>query len=336
MLYCRRFSGFRHFGQDRAHLAPADAPVVDGKIEGESIVARYRGDFEERLKGLLKELDEDPNAILFIDEIHTIVGAGSSTDSTMDAGNLLKPALARGGLRVIGATTLDEYRKYIEKDAALERRFAPVDVPEPTVADTTAILTGLRDVYATHHNVTYSDESLAAAARLADRYIRDRFLPDKAIDLIDEAGARARIAQVTSGATEASVITPDILAEIVSFMTGVPVHSMDEYEMERLRNIDVLLSSRVVGQSEAISVVCRAVRRSRVGLKDPRRPAGSFIFAGPTGVGKTETAKALAEFLFGSEDALITIDMSEFGEQHSVSRLFGAPPGYVGHDEAGE
>ena len=356
-----------------------------------SLVAgsRYRGDFEERLKKVLKEIRTRGDIILFIDEIHTLVGAGAA-EGAIDAASILKPMLARGELQTIGATTLDDYRKHIEKDAALERRFQPIQVKEPSVADAIEILKGLRDRYEAHHRVTITDGALVAAANLSERYISDRFLPDKAIDLIDEAGARLRIRRMTAppelkvmdekiaamklekesaidasdyeGAAllrdkeqkllsvrkeresqwkageldEISEVNEDLIAEVLANATGIPVFKLTEEESSRLLKMEDELHQRVVGQEEAIKSVSRAIRRTRAGLKDPKRPGGSFIFAGPTGVGKTELAKALAEFLFGEEDALITLDMSEYSEKHTVSRLFGAPPGYVGYDEGGQ
>ena len=356
-----------------------------------SVVAgsRYRGDFEERLKKVLKEIRTRGDIILFIDEIHTLVGAGAA-EGAIDAASILKPMLARGELQTIGATTLDEYRKHIEKDAALERRFQPIQVKEPSVAHAIEILKGLRDRYEAHHRVTITDGALVAAASLSERYISDRFLPDKAIDLIDEAGARLRIRRMTAppelkvmdakiaamklekesaidasdyeGAAslrdkeqkllsvrkekerqwkageldEISEVNEDLIAEVLANATGIPVFKLTEEESSRLLKMEDELHKRVVGQNEAIKSVSRAIRRTRAGLKDPKRPGGSFIFAGPTGVGKTELAKALAEFLFGEEDTLITLDMSEYSEKHTVSRLFGAPPGYVGYDEGGQ
>lgn len=356
-----------------------------------SLVAgsRYRGDFEERLKKVLKEIRTRGDIILFIDEIHTLVGAGAA-EGAIDAASILKPMLARGELQTIGATTLDEYRKHIEKDAALERRFQPIQVKEPSVAHTIQILKGLRDRYEAHHRVTITDGALASAASLSERYISDRFLPDKAIDLIDEAGARLRIRRMTAppelkvmdekiaamklekesaidaqdfegaarlrdkeqkliaeraekerqwktgGMDDISEVDEDLIAEVLANSTGIPVFKLTEEESSRLLKMEDELHKRVVGQEEAIKSVSRAIRRTRAGLKDPKRPGGSFIFAGPTGVGKTELAKALAEFLFGEEDALITLDMSEYSEKHTVSRLFGAPPGYVGYDEGGQ
>ncbi|ALG27640.1 MULTISPECIES: ATP-dependent Clp protease ATP-binding subunit [Glutamicibacter] len=356
-----------------------------------SLVAgsRYRGDFEERLKKVLKEIRTRGDIILFIDEIHTLVGAGAA-EGAIDAASILKPMLARGELQTIGATTLDEYRKNIEKDAALERRFQPIQVKEPSVELTTQILRGLRDRYEAHHRVTITDGALQAAATLAHRYISDRFLPDKAVDLIDEAGARLRIQRMTAppalkemdeeiatvrlekeaaidaqdfeGAAslrdkeskliearnekekswrngdmdEVSEVTEELIAEVLANSTGIPVVKLTEEESSRLLNMEDELHKRVIGQDSAIKAISQAIRRTRAGLKDPNRPGGSFIFAGPTGVGKTELAKALAEFLFGEEDALITLDMSEYSEKHTVSRLFGAPPGYVGYEEGGQ
>jgi len=356
-----------------------------------SLVAgsRYRGDFEERLKKVLKEIRTRGDIILFIDEIHTLVGAGAA-EGAIDAANILKPLLARGELQTIGATTLDEYRKHIEKDAALERRFQPIQVAEPSVEVTVQILRGLRDRYEAHHKVSITEEALEAAASLANRYINDRFLPDKAIDLIDEAGARLRIQRMTappelkefdakiedvrrekesaidaqdfegaaslrdkeqklveerqekedawksSSVDEIAEVDADLIAEVLAFSTGIPVFKLTEQESDRLRRMEEELHKRVIGQNEAVKSLSRAIRRTRAGLKDPNRPSGSFIFAGPTGVGKTELAKSLAEFLFGDEEALITLDMSEFSEKHTVSRLFGAPPGYVGYEEGGQ
>ncbi|WP_291378422.1 ATP-dependent Clp protease ATP-binding subunit [Demequina sp.] len=356
-----------------------------------SLVAgsRYRGDFEERLKKVLKEIRTRGDIILFIDEIHTLVGAGAA-EGAIDAASILKPMLARGELQTIGATTLDEYRKHIEKDAALERRFQPIQVPEPELSHAIEILKGLRDRYEAFHRVTITDDAIVAAAQMADRYISDRFLPDKAIDLIDEAGARLRIRRMTSPPelrdldekianvrrdkesaideqdfekaaslrdverklTEersekeqawksgdldiAAVVDEDLIAEVLAMSTGVPVARVSSDESSRLLAMEGELHKRIVGQEAAIKVLSQAIRRTRAGLKDPKRPGGSFIFAGPTGVGKTELAKALAEFLFGDEDALISLDMSEYGEKHTVARLFGAPPGYVGFEEGGQ
>ena len=355
-----------------------------------SLVAgsRYRGDFEERLKKVLKEIRTRGDIILFIDEIHTLVGAGAA-EGAIDAASILKPMLARGELQTIGATTLDEYRKHIEKDAALERRFQPIQVDEPSEAHAVEILKGLRDKYEAHHRVSISDDALEAAVHMSARYVSDRFLPDKAIDLIDEAGARLRIKRMTAppeikaldqkiadtkrakeaaiegqdyekaaslrdteqkliaerdekdtawreGDDQISEVTPDVISDVLSASTGVPVYKLSEEESGRLLHMEDELHKRVIGQNEAIKALSRSIRRTRAGLKDPRRPGGSFIFAGPTGVGKTELAKALAEFLFGDEDALITLDMSEYQEKHTVSRLFGAPPGYVGYEEGGQ
>ncbi|MDO5513040.1 ATP-dependent Clp protease ATP-binding subunit, partial [Corynebacterium sp.] len=356
-----------------------------------SLVAgsRYRGDFEERLKKVLKEINQRGDIILFIDEIHTLVGAGAA-EGAIDAASLLKPKLARGELQTIGATTLDEYRKHIEKDAALERRFQPVQVPEPSVEMTIEILKGLRDRYEAHHRVSITDGALAAAANLSDRYINDRFLPDKAVDLIDEAGARMRIKRMTAPEglreideriadvrreKEAAIDAQDFekaaglrdkerklgeersekekqwrsgdleeiaevgeeqIAEVLGSWTGIPVFKLTEEESSRLLRMEDELHKRIIGQNEAVKAVSRAIRRTRAGLKDPKRPSGSFIFAGPSGVGKTELSKALAEFLFGEDDALIQIDMGEFHDRFTASRLFGAPPGYVGYEEGGQ
>ncbi|WP_344313830.1 ATP-dependent Clp protease ATP-binding subunit [Fodinicola feengrottensis] len=351
--------------------------------------SRYRGDFEERLKKVLKEIRTRGDIILFIDEIHTLVGAGAA-EGAIDAASILKPMLARGELQTIGATTLDEYRKYLEKDAALERRFQPIQVAEPSLAHTIEILKGLRDRYEAHHRVSITDAALVAAASLADRYISDRFLPDKAIDLIDEAGARMRIRRMTappdlrefdekiadvrrqkesaidsqdfekaaslrdnektllnqksqrekewkSGDLDVvSEVDDEQIAEVLANWTGIPVFKLTEEETSRLLRMEDELHRRVVGQQEAIKSVSQAIRRTRAGLKDPKRPGGSFIFAGPSGVGKTELSKALAEFLFGDDDALIQLDMSEFHDRYTVSRLVGAPPGYVGYDEGGQ
>ncbi|WP_426509326.1 ATP-dependent Clp protease ATP-binding subunit [Dactylosporangium sp. McL0621] len=351
--------------------------------------SRYRGDFEERLKKVLKEIRTRGDIILFIDEIHTLVGAGAA-EGAIDAASILKPMLARGELQTIGATTLDEYRKHLEKDAALERRFQPIQVGEPSLAHTIEILKGLRDRYEAHHRVTITDAALVAAATLADRYISDRFLPDKAIDLIDEAGARMRIRRMTAppdlrdfderiaqvrrdkeSAIDAqdferaaqlrdkekqllgqkaqrekewkagdldvvSEVDDEQIAEVLANWTGIPVYKLTEEETARLLRMEDELHKRLVGQEDAVRAVSKAIRRTRAGLKDPKRPSGSFIFAGPSGVGKTELSKALAEFLFGSEDALIQLDMSEFHDRYTVSRLVGAPPGYVGYDEGGQ
>ncbi|MBB2940361.1 ATP-dependent Clp protease ATP-binding subunit ClpC [Actinoplanes lutulentus] len=296
--------------------------------------SRYRGDFEERLKKVLKEIRTRGDIILFIDEIHTLVGAGAA-EGAIDASSILKPVLARGEVQAIGATTGDEYRKSIEKDGALERRFQPVRVEEPTVVMTIEILKGLRTRYEEHHGITINDAALVAAATLADRYISARFLPDKAIDLIDEAGARMRIQRMTS-AEVGSDVGEEQIAEVLGNWTGIPVHKLTEEETTRLLRMEDELHQRVIGQDDAVQSVAKAIRRTRAGLKDPKRPSGSFIFAGPSGVGKTELSKALAEFLFGSEDALIQLDMSEFHDRSTVSRLVGAPPGYVGYDEGGQ
>jgi ATP-dependent Clp protease ATP-binding subunit ClpC len=346
---------------------------------------RYRGDFEERLTAIVDEIRAQSEGLLiFIDEIHTIVGAGAA-EGSMNAGNMLKPALARGELHVIGATTVDEYRKNIEKDAALERRFQPIQVPEPSVEDTVEILRGLRDRYEAHHQVRFSDESLVAAAELSDRYVTDRFLPDKAIDLVDQAGARVRLRLKSSSSTlrdlenrlkeleeqkdravqeedyeRASAVRDEIsaarssihqargtgsavpevtsadIADVVSRNTGIPVSQLTQEERDRLVNLEEVLHTRVIGQNEAVTAVSEAIRRSRAGLGDPDRPVGSFLFLGPTGVGKTELARALAEALFGAEDSMVRIDMSEFQERHTASRLTGAPPGFVGYEEAGQ
>ncbi|QSB15056.1 ATP-dependent Clp protease ATP-binding subunit [Natronosporangium hydrolyticum] len=351
--------------------------------------SRYRGDFEERLKKVLKEIRTRGDIILFIDEIHTLVGAGAA-EGAIDAASILKPMLARGELQTIGATTLDEYRKYLEKDAALERRFQPIQVGEPSLAHTIEILKGLRDRYEAHHRVSITDAALVSAASLADRYISDRYLPDKAIDLIDEAGARMRIRRMTAPpdlrefddriatarrdketaidsqdferaaqlrdtekqliaqraqrekewrAGDLDVVTEvddEQIAEVLAHWTGIPVYKLTEEETSRLLHMEEELHKRIAGQDDAVKAVAQAIRRTRAGLKDPKRPSGSFIFAGPSGVGKTELSKALAEFLFGSEEALIQLDMSEFHDRYTVSRLVGAPPGYVGYDEGGQ
>lgn len=313
---------------------------------------RFRGEFEERLKSIVKQVQEDGNIILAIDEIHTLVGAGSM-GGAMDASNLLKPALARGELQCLGTTTLDEYRQYIEKDAALERRFQPVMVGEPSVAETIEILEGLRKEYEAHHQVKFSQEALEAAANLAERYISDRFLPDKAIDLIDEAGSRIHLRHSLQkkmkssfeDENEAPVINPDSLvpvvdeediAQIVTSWTGIPVNKLTETESESLMYLEDNLHERIIGQEDAVKAVSKAIRRSRIGLQNPKRPIASFIFAGPTGVGKTELTKALAQFLFGSKDAMIRLDMSEYMERHTVSKLIGTAPGFVGYEEGGQ
>ncbi|MGY1603213.1 ATP-dependent Clp protease ATP-binding subunit [Geodermatophilus sp. SYSU D00815] len=377
-----------------AQIAEDDVPetlrgrrVVELDLTGLVAGTRYRGDFEERLRKIIDEIREHSDeVIVFIDELHTVVGAGAS-EGSQGAGNMLKPALARGELHIIGATTLDEYRRNIEKDAALERRFQPILVPEPTVEDAVEILRGLRDRYEAHHQVRFTDEALVAAVELSDRYVPDRHLPDKAIDLIDQAGARVRrrvhtpttdlrgleqeiarlqrekdqavaaeqyeraselrdqlaeaqqrLEQARGGGGEGGVPCVEVedIAEVVSRATGIPVSQLTEEEMQRLLNLEQRLHERVVGQDEAVAVVAEAVRRSRVGLGDPGRPIGSFLFLGPTGVGKTELARALAEALFGDEDRMVRLDMSEFQERHTVSRLVGSPPGYVGYEDAGQ
>ena len=368
----------------------ADKLVVTLDLSGMVAGSKYRGEFEERLKGIIDEVTKNPNVILFIDEIHTIVGAGATSDSSMDAANMIKPALSRGEFQVIGATTLSEYRKHIEKDAALERRFQSVTVGEPSPEDTVKILQGLRPKYEEHHKLKITDEALEASVRLSKRYICDRFLPDKAIDLIDEAASRKRIGNGTAPAElrEAekklaavseekrnaivaqefekaaelrdrekelseqiaalkneweklhaptdSAVTAEDIAEIVTQWTGVPVRKLEDEEGQRLLRLAELLHERVVGQNEAVEAIAKAIRRERIGLKDPNRPSGSFIFLGPTGVGKTELCKALAEVLFGDEGSMVRIDMSEYMEKHSVSKLIGSPPGYVGFEEGGQ
>ena len=351
--------------------------------------SRYRGDFEERLKKVLKEIRTRGDIILFIDEMHTLVGAGAA-EGAIDAASILKPMLARGELQTIGATTLDEYRKHVEKDAALERRFAPIQVNAPDVADTVEILKGLRDRYESHHRVSITDSALAAAARLSDRYVSDRQLPDKAIDLIDDAGSRLRIRRMTAPPDlrefddrianvrrekESAIDSQDfelaarlrddeknllaekaqrerewkagdmdvvaevdehLIAEVLALMTGIPVTDLSEDDLARLIRMEEELHRRLIGQEQAVKALSKSIRRTRAGLKDPKRPSGSFIFAGPSGVGKTELSKTLAEFLFGDEDALIALDMSEYSEKHTASRLFGSPPGYVGYEEGGQ
>src|SRR6187431_1647982 len=351
--------------------------------------SRYRGDFEERLKKVLKEIRTRGDIVLFLDEIHTLVGAGAA-EGAIDAASILKPMLARGELQTIGATTLDEYRKHLEKDAALERRFQPIKVEEPTVTETIEILKGLRERYEAHHRVSITDQAIVAAANLADRYISDRHLPDKAIDLIDEAGSRLRIKRMATppdlkdierrlsdvqeakkraveeqqfeeagrlrdqekslleekalketevkadGVDLFDEVDEEAVAEVLSIWTGIPVYKLTEEETERLLKMEENLHKRIIGQESAVSAVSQSIRRTRAGLKDPKRPSGSFIFLGPTGVGKTELAKTLAEFLFGDDNALITLDMSEYMEKHTVSRLVGSPPGYVGYEEGGQ
>ena len=314
---------------------------------------KYRGEFEERLKKIMEEIRTAGNVILVIDEVHTLIGAGAA-EGAIDAANILKPALARGELQCIGATTLDEYRKHIERDAALERRFQPVMVGEPSVEETIEILIGLRQRYEEHHKLKIDDEALVAAAKLADRYISDRFLPDKAIDLVDEAGSRVRLinSQLPPAAKELDKelrqtlkdkddapeihVTEEDIAYIVSSWTGVPVLKITESESAKLMQMEETLHGRVIGQDEAVKAISRAIRRARVGLKSPDRPIASFIFSGPTGVGKTELTKALASYFFGSEDAMIRLDMSEYMERHTVSKLIGSPPGYVGYNEGGQ
>lgn len=363
--------------------------VVTLDLGGMLAGTKYRGEFEERIKAAIDELIENKNTILFIDELHTIVGAGAS-EGSIDASNIMKPALARGEMQVIGATTLDEYRRYIEKDAALERRFQPVTVGEPTKEEAVEILFGLRDRYEAHHKATITDEAIRAAVELSDRYISDRFLPDKAIDLMDEAASRVRLAAFVAPAgmkeldgklaellkekeeavnnqnferaaairdeerairdemtsRKASwereregrkcVVTENSIAEVVNAWTGIPVNRLTEDESEKLLHLEDELHKRVIGQDEAVEAVARAIRRARAGLKDPKRPIGSYLFLGPTGVGKTELSKALAEVMFSNEDAMIRLDMSEYMESHSVSKLVGSPPGYVGFDEGGQ
>lgn len=351
--------------------------------------AKYRGEFEERLKSAMEEIHKAGNIILFIDELHTIIGAGAA-EGAIDAANILKPALARGEIQVIGATTLEEYRKYVEKDAALERRFQPITLSEPSAEESIQILKGIRDKYEAHHRVKITDKAIEAAVNMSIRYISDRFLPDKAIDLVDEAASRIRIKTLTappdvkdledkiaevrkekeaaitiqdyeaaarlrdeekelvsslnstkdnwekSSSSKEAVVSENEIAEIIAMWTGIPVKSIEETEGERLLKLEEILHERVVGQSEAVTAVAKAIRRGRVGLKDPKRPIGSFIFLGPTGVGKTELSKALAEAMFGDEDSMIRIDMSEYMEKHTVSRLVGSPPGYVGYEEGGQ
>ena len=366
-----------------------DKRLVSLDLTGMIAGTKYRGDFEDRIKNAIEEVKKAGNVILFIDELHTIIGAGAAEGSA-DAANILKPALARGDFQVIGATTIDEYRKHIEKDAALERRFQPVMVGEPTVQEAAAILKGLRDRYEAHHKVKITDEAIEAAVELSSRYISDRYLPDKAIDLIDEAASRVRLrcytvpddlqqleekskeleqekaAAVNSQDFERAAslrdevrhlkqqleeqrnqwrdknersgdeVTAKDIAQIVSSWTGVPVVQLTEEESQRLLRLEEILHQRIVGQKEAVAAVARAIRRGRVGLKDPKRPIGSFLFLGPTGVGKTELCKALAQAMFGDEKAMIRMDMSEYMEKHTVSRMIGSPPGYVGYQEGGQ
>ena len=363
--------------------------VVSLDISGMVAGAKYRGDFEERIKKCLSEVRKAGDVILFIDEIHTIVGAGSA-EGAVDAANILKPLLARGEVQVIGATTLNEYRKYIEKDSALERRFSPVTVGEPTEDETIQILQGLRDKYEAHHNVKITEEAIKSAVELSVRYINDRFLPDKAIDLIDEAASRVKMRTYTMPDSLKDIeekiesidrekeeairvqdfekaatlrdqekaekeklekekkkwqnknsknimnLTAEDIAQVIASWTGIPVNKITQDENEKLKHLEETLHKRVIGQNEAVEAVSKAIRRGRVGLKDPNRPIGSFLFLGPTGVGKTELSKALAEALFGNEDSMIRIDMSEYMESHSVAKLIGSPPGYVGYDEGGQ
>jgi len=365
-----------------------DKRVVTLDISGMVAGAKYRGDFEERIKKALKEVKKAGDVILFIDEIHTIVGAGAA-EGAIDAANILKPLLARGEVQIVGATTLNEYRKYIEKDSALERRFQPVTVEEPNIEDSINILRGLRDKYEAHHNVKITDEAIESAVKLSSRYINDRFLPDKAIDLIDEASSKVRlktytepdkikkleekIEKLTKEKEEAIAvqdfekaaelrdkehkekakleqekntwkdkniksirnITSEDIAEVISSSTGIPAQKINQNENEKLKNLEKSLHERVIGQNEAVEAVAKAIKRGRVGLKDPNRPIGSFLFLGPTGVGKTELSKALAENLFGDENSIIRVDMSEYMESHSTSKMIGSPPGYVGFDEGG-
>jgi len=295
---------------------------------------KYRGEFESRVKRILDEVKRSArDVILFIDELHTLVGAGAA-EGSLDLSSMIKPELARGDLQCIGATTFDEYRKYIESDAALERRFQPVMVDEPSIAETAAILRGLRNGYALHHRVIITDEAVGAAAELSARYIADRFLPDKAIDLMDEAAASVALAN--RGMIDHPLVTPQDVAAVVTKWTGIPQSTLTESQANHLLDLERILAQRVIGQESAIASVSEAIRRARAGLHDPRKPLGSFLFAGPSGVGKTELAKALAEALFGSETALVRVDLSEFTEAHTVSRLLGAPPGYAGHDEPGQ
>ncbi|HEX3368912.1 MAG TPA: ATP-dependent Clp protease ATP-binding subunit [Candidatus Cybelea sp.] len=308
-------------------LALSLGPLVAG--------TKYRGEFEGRVKRILDEVKRSArDVVLFIDELHTLVGAGAAEGAPLDLSSMIKPELARGDLQCIGATTFDEYRKYVESDAALERRFQPVMIEEPSIEQTIEILRGLRQRYATHHHVTIPDETVEVAAQLAARYIADRFLPDKAIDLVDEAAAS--VALSNKGAVVSPAVTPDDVAAVVTRWTGIPQSSLTESQANRLLELEQILSKRVIGQERAIASVSAAIRRARTGLHDPRKPLGTFLFRGPSGVGKTELAKALAEALFGTESALVRVDLSEFTEAHGVSRLLGAPPGYAGHDEPGQ
>jgi ATP-dependent Clp protease ATP-binding subunit ClpC len=361
---------------DEAPDTLADKRILALDLSGMVAGTQYRGEFEERLKKVLQEVRDNPNdQIIFLDELHTVVGAGA-VEGSMDASNMLKPALAYGEMRLVGATTVDEYRKNIEKDAALERRLQPVLIGEPSVDEAIEILRGLKDRYEAHHLVRITEEAIVAAAELSDRYVADRFLPDKAIDLVDQASARVRLrARIKRGVTKAldeelrslqkdhsgepqepeekgtgpaeqesggdrrppvGEVTAEDIAEVVSRATGIPVSQLTEEERERLLRLERKLHERIVGQEEAVEAVAEAIRRARAGLSDPNRPIGSFLFLGPTGVGKTELARALADALFGDEAATVRIDMSEFQEKHTVSRLVGAPPGYVGHEEAGQ
>ncbi len=295
---------------------------------------KYRGDFEERVKTVLRELQRAGDVILFVDELHTIMGAGAA-EGAIDAANILKPALGRGLIQLLGATTLEEYRRHIEKDAALERRFQPVLVEEPSREEAVRILTGLRGRYEAHHRLVITDEAVRAAVELSGRYISDRFLPDKAIDLIDEASSLVRMRPAKKEDPDGPHVLASDVAAVVSSWTGVPVKALTESERDRLARLEEVIHRRVIGQDEAVAAVCRAIRLGRMGLSDPGRPVGSFLFLGPTGVGKTELCRALAEAVYGDRDALIRVDMSEYMEKHSVSRLIGAPPGYVGHDEGG-
>ena len=367
----------------------AEKRVLTLDLSGMVAGSKYRGEFEERIKKVIAEVMEDGEVLLFIDEIHTIIGAGGA-EGAIDASNILKPSLARGELQLIGATTIEEYRKYIEKDSALERRFQPVTVEEPSEEEAIAILKGLRGRYEAHHHVTITDAALTAAVKLSARYINDRFMPDKAIDVIDEAASKVRLtafveppeikelekeiekledqkeaairdeAYEKAGTikkkqekkkekidkirekwqkdkdTRKQVVDEEEIADVVSSWTKIPVRKLEEGESQRLKNLESILHERVIGQEEAVTAVAKAIRRGRVGLKDPKRPIGSFLFLGPTGVGKTELSKALAEAMFGTENALIRVDMSEYMEKHSVSKMIGSPPGYVGYDEGGQ